>query len=78
MQDRHDADVAVGQLPPIGEVMLVAEEKTIDAELGRNRLRGDAVRGNPVEGGEQPGDVAVSLFGPAPIPRVTVDAFGVQ
>jgi len=36
IQDRHDADVAVGQLAPIDEVTLVAEEETIDAELGRN------------------------------------------
>ena len=56
--------------------MLVAEEETVDPELGRNGLRGDAVRGDPIKGGEQSGDVALGLFAPPPIPRVTAAASG--
>lgn len=78
MQYRHDADVAIGQLPPVDEMLLVVEEKPIDAEFGRNGFRGDAMRGDPVEGGKQSGDVAVGLFGPPPIPRVTVDVVQAQ
>jgi hypothetical protein len=45
MQNRHDADVAVEQLAPIDEVMLVAKEETVDAKLDRNGLRGNTVGG---------------------------------
>ena len=37
MQDRHDADVAIAEPPPVDEVPLVSEEVTVNAELGRYR-----------------------------------------
>lgn len=37
MQDCHNADVAIGQSAPVDEVVLVAEEEAVHAELGRDR-----------------------------------------
>ena len=78
VQDRHDADIAVGEPAPIDEMVLVAEDKAIDAELGRNRPRGDAMRGNPFEGREQASDVSICLFGPPAIPGEAVDGIQAQ
>src|SRR5690606_17500399 len=61
MQDRDDTDIAVAQSAPIDEVVLVAEEGPFDAELCRDRLRGDAMGLNPFECFEHAGDVAVRL-----------------
>jgi hypothetical protein len=38
VQDRHDADVAIVEPAPIDEMVLVAEDIAIHAELRRHRL----------------------------------------
>ena len=39
VQNRHDADVAVREPPPIDEVPFIAEEVAVDVEFGRNGPR---------------------------------------
>ena len=60
VKNGHDADVAVGQAPPVHEVPLVAKVEAFNPELsrywfGRHPMGLDAFRGF-----EQPGDVAVA------------------
>lgn len=38
VQDGHDTDVAIREVPPIDEMALIAKEKPFDAELGRDGL----------------------------------------
>ena len=61
MQDRDDTDIAVGQSAPIDEVVFAPEEEPFNAELCRDRLRGDAMGLNPFERFEHAGDVAICL-----------------
>jgi hypothetical protein len=49
MQDRHDADVSIGESPPVDEVTLVSEEEPLHAELGWNWPGSDTMRVNPAE-----------------------------
>ena len=64
MRDSHDADVAVGQIATIAKVLLVTKDDPIDADFGRNGSEGDVMRGGPVKGGRQFGDVTVGPFDP--------------
>jgi hypothetical protein len=54
MQDSDDSDVAVAEPSPIDKVVLVAEEPAVDAERGRDLLRGDLAGFDPVEGSKRP------------------------
>lgn len=72
VQDRHDADVAVREPPPIDEMPFVAEEVAIDAEFGRNGSRWRLVGWDAVDGLEQAGD-AVGLLRAPTIPGVAID-----
>ena len=52
VQDRHDPDVAIREMPPINEVAFIPKEEPIDSEFRRDGFRGDAVALNIVEGGD--------------------------
>ena len=62
VQDRHDADVAVRQPPPVHETMLVPEVETVDVELCRDRPRRDAVYLDFLECCKEISDVTISLL----------------
>lgn len=61
MQDCYDADVSIGESPPVDEVTLVSEEEPLYAELGWNRPGSDTMRVNPAERIKQACDVAFGL-----------------
>jgi hypothetical protein len=47
VQDRHDADIAVAEPPPVDEVVLLAEDTALDAEfrrIGREATRCLSIR----------------------------------
>lgn len=72
MQDRYDPDVAIGEPPPVDEVMLILEEEALHAKLGGDRPRSDPMRVNPVERIKQACDVAFGLRLSPALSRVTV------
>lgn len=73
MQDRHDADIAVGQLPPVDVVVLVAEKIALQAEGCRNRAGNGLVGSDAIERGEQIGDIPRCRRGPEAGRRVAID-----
>jgi hypothetical protein len=73
MQDRHDADIAVAEPPPIDEVPFVLEEVAFDAELRWYRPRCHAMALDFPEGFEQSRNVTVRLFTPPLVAGVAVD-----
>ncbi len=73
VQDRHDPDVAIREMPPINDVVFIPKEEPIDSEFRRDGFRGDTVVLNLVEGGEQASDVFLRLILAPPVPCVAVD-----
>jgi hypothetical protein len=73
VQDRHDADVAVGEPAPVHEVPLVAKDVAIDPERRRDGPREHGVALDLVERLEQTGDVALRLRLSPPLAGVAVD-----
>lgn len=73
MQDRHDADVAVQEPPPVDEMMGVPKVEPLHPELGRNRARSDTVPFNPIKYSEQFGDVSIGLVSTPAAPRLAIN-----
>ncbi len=73
MQNGHDPDVAVREMAPVNQMVLVAEEEPLDTELGRDGFRHDTVRGDLVECRKQTGDVFLGLIFAPPVAGVAVD-----
>ncbi|WP_172972086.1 hypothetical protein [Roseibium aquae] len=61
VEDGGNSDVAVRQSSPVHEMALVAEEVSLDPELGRHRPRHNAAFLDLIEGDEQTGDVDLGL-----------------
>ena len=67
MQDRHDADVAVFQPAPIGDVVPAAAEVAVDAEGGRDGAGEGGAAFDLGDGFEEPVDI---LLGSGVAPAV--------
>jgi len=73
VQDGHDADVPVRQPSPVHEMMRVPEEEAVDAELGRDRARRDAMAVDLVERCKEVSDVPFRLLGAPAVACVSVN-----
>ena len=69
----HDTYVIGRESAPVDEMPFVAKEVALDSELGRNGTRLCFACLDPIESGEQTGDVTVGLFSSPTIPRVAID-----
>ena len=56
VQDGDDADISVREVAPIDVMVFVAEEISLDAELGRDGARERPVGSDAIERREQAGD----------------------
>jgi len=73
MQDGHDPGVTIREMTPIDVMALIAKEEPVEAELGRDGFRYDAVGCDLLEGCEQTGDICIGLLITPPVAGVAVD-----
>jgi len=73
VQDRNNPDVAIRERAPIDKMVFVPKEEPLNAKLGRDGFRHDAVGRDLVEGGEQARDVFLGLIISPSVACVAVD-----
>jgi len=73
VQYGNHTNFTIAKLFPVNEVLLVAEQKTIDTELGRNGARHHLMCCDLFKGLEQASDAGVGLYSPPPVTGVLID-----